>query len=83
MCLENEKMKPRNQTIKVNSAQTGTLKTSISLSTTVKLWADQACIQDGYENFSAYIAQLIRQDRTARRAASRADAEPANDKPVN
>lgn len=40
-----------------------TVKTSISLSETVNSWAEVLATKQGYDNFSAYIAELIRRDK--------------------
>lgn len=48
-----------------------TVKTSISLSETVNGWAEVLASKRGYDNFSAYIADLIRRDK------ERDDAESA------
>jgi len=39
------------------------VKTSISLSVLVNQWAEELSAAKGFENFSAYIADLIRRDR--------------------
>jgi hypothetical protein len=40
-----------------------TVRATISLPFRVKIWASEMCQEKGYDNFSAYIAELIRRDR--------------------
>lgn len=41
----------------------GTARITISLSQKVYGWAEELCAVKGYDNFSAYIAELIRKDK--------------------
>lgn len=68
--------------VKTTQPKGPTVRTSISLSSTVNQWADQRCEEEGYENFSAYIAELIRRDYRAQHHTPAADGSPPPSKPL-
>jgi hypothetical protein len=39
------------------------VRATISLHPRVKTWASEMCEEKGYDNFSAYVADLIRRDK--------------------
>lgn len=51
-----------------------TVKTSISLSETVNTWAEELALKKGFDNFSQYVADLIRRDKER-------DEQPASPAP--
>jgi hypothetical protein len=44
-------------------ASSETVRATISLPLRVKIWATEMCEEKGYDNFSAYVAELIRRDK--------------------
>lgn len=51
-------------------AKRETTRVTISLPELVKGWADEMCERKGYDNFSAYVQELIRRDKGIDREAA-------------
>lgn len=53
-------------------------RVTISLTPLVAQWADEMCAAKGYDNFSAYVADLIRRDKERHEEKQRGATYPEN-----